>query len=304
MKPRTTLKLLIAGVLSFVLLVGGCAMIQTVPAGHGAVATLFGDVVDRTYEEGLHFPVNPLASWTYYDCRDKSLACPAVEVPTRDQQTSTIDFSVQYRINKASIPAAKSEVGTAEDIVAVKINPNLRSLVRSEGKAVARCEELFDEGVQATMQINLQERLQTKVGDYAIISAVLVRNVNLPTHIKDAIRSKKVREQLGEEQKAELKRYETEQQQKIAEATANRKASEEKAQEIRTLADAEAYEIEQINAALADSPAFIRLRALETLIRVSENPATQIYFLNGDSPDPLPLMHIGAVGSVGSVTPK
>jgi regulator of protease activity HflC (stomatin/prohibitin superfamily) len=301
MYPRTVLKLLIAGVLSFVLLVGGCSLIQTVPAGHGAVATLFGNVIEQTYDDGLHFPVNPLASWTYYDCRDKNLDCPGVQVPTRDQQTSTIDFSVQYRINKAAIPTAKSEIGTAEDIVNVKINPNLRSLVRSEGKAVARCEELFDEGVQARMQVNLQERLQAKVGDYAIISSVLVRNVNLPDHIKDAIKNKKVREQQVEEQKAELKRYETEQQQKIAEAIANRKAAEERAQEIRTLADAEAYEIEQINAALADSPAFIRLRALETLIRVSENPATQIYFLNGDSPDPLPLMHIGAVGSV---TPK
>jgi regulator of protease activity HflC (stomatin/prohibitin superfamily) len=295
------LKLLIAGVLSFVLLVGGCAMIQTVPAGHGAVATLFGNVIEQTYDDGLHFPVNPLASWTYYDCRDKNLDCPGVQVPTRDQQTSTIDFSVQYRINKAEIPAAKSEVGTAEDIVNVKINPNLRSLVRSEGKAVARCEELFDEGVQARMQVNLQERLQVKVGDYAIISSVLVRNVNLPDHIKVAIKNKKVREQQVEEQKAELKRYETEQQQKIAEAIANRKAAEEKAQEIRTLADAEAYEIEQINTALADSPAFTRLRALDTLVKLSENPATQIYFLNGDSPDPLPLMHIGAVGSV---TPK
>ena len=299
MYPRTTLKLLTAGVLSFVLLIGGCALVQTVPAGHGAVATLFGNVVEQTYDDGLHFPVNPLAAWTYYDCRDKSLACPAVEVPTRDQQTSTIDFSVQYRINKTAIPTAKGEVGTAEDIVNVKINPFLRSLVRAEGKAVARCEELFDEGVQAKMQINLQEKLQAKVGDYAIISAVLVRNVQLPDHIKDAIKNKKVREQQVEEQKAELKRYETEQQQKIAEATANRKASEEKAQEIRTLADAEAYEIEKINTALADSPAFIRLRALETLIKVSENPATQIYFLNGDSPDPLPLMHIGAAGSVG-----
>lgn len=301
MYPRTVLKLLIAGVLSLALLVGGCSLVQTVPAGHGAVATLFGNVIEQTYDDGLHFPVNPLASWTYYDCRDKNLDCPGVQVPTRDQQTSTIDFSVQYRINKAAIPTAKSEIGTAEDIVNVKINPNLRSLVRSEGKAVARCEELFDEGVQAKMQVNLQERLQVKVGDYAIISSVLVRNVNLPDHIKDAIKNKKVREQQVEEQKAELKRYETEQQQKIAEAIANRKAAEEKAQEIRTLADAEAYEIEQINEALADSPAFIRLRALETLIRVSENPATQIYFLNGDSPDPLPLMHIGAAGSV---TPK
>lgn len=289
----------VAALMCFVLMIGGCCCVQTIPAGHTGVATLFGNVQEKAYPDGLHFPVNPLLNWTEYDCRDQNLDCPGVQVPTKDQQTSTIDFSVQYRINAGQCPTAKSEVGNVDAIVNVKVVPNMRSLVRAEGKAVDRCEDLFSDAVQATMQANLQERLQKKVGDYAIIDAVLIRNIQLPSHIKEAIKNKKVREQKVEEQKAELARFKTEQEQLIASAEAERRAAEEEAKKIMVLADAEAYEIEKINVALADSPAFIRLRALETLNEISKNPSTQLYFLNGDSPDPLPLMHLG-----GAVAPR
>ena len=39
--------------------------VQQVPAGHVKVATLFGKVQDNVYEEGLHFPVNPLYCLLY-----------------------------------------------------------------------------------------------------------------------------------------------------------------------------------------------------------------------------------------------
>jgi regulator of protease activity HflC (stomatin/prohibitin superfamily) len=292
-----TLKQIIAscvgGMLALALVVGGISTVQTIPAGHVGVATFFGDVVDTVYDEGLQFPVNPLYDWTEYDIREKNLDVPGVSVPTADQQTSTIDISVIYSINPPACLAAKSDVGRAEDIVNVKISPNLRSLVRSEGKAVSRCEDLFLDTIQTNMQVNLTNNLQEKVGKYATIKSVLVRNIALPGHIVEAIKNKKVREQRAEEQKAELERYRTEQEQKVAQAKAEREAAEEEAIKKRTLADAEAYEIEKVNEALASSPAYIRLRALETLSDMADDPATKIYFLDGDSPDPLPLMHIG-----------
>lgn len=278
------------------LLIGGCSCVQTIPAGHVGVPTLFGNVVEQSYDEGLHFPTNPLYSWTEYDCREKTVKIDGVQVPTKDQQSSRIDFSIQYRLNKAAMVQARGELGTAEDIINVRVTPNIRSLVRSEGKAVVRCEELYDETVQSKMQTDLQARLQEKVGDYVLVTAVLIRDIQLPTHIQDAIRNKKVREQKAEEQKAELARFRTEQEQKVAQAAAEREAAEEEAKKKMVLADADAYEITKVNEALANSPAFIRLEAVKTLEAISKNPATQIYFLNGDSPDPLPLMHLGEVG--------
>ncbi|NNF51046.1 MAG: prohibitin family protein, partial [Gammaproteobacteria bacterium] len=72
-----------------------------------------------------------------------------------------------------------------------------------------------------------------------------------------------------------------------------RRASEEKATQVRILADAKAYEIEKINRAIANNPAYIQLQALESLKSISKDPASKVYFINGDSPMPLPLMHLG-----------
>ena len=90
-----------------------------------------------------------------------------------------------------------------------------------------------------------------------------------------------------------LERFRTEQQQKIAQAQAERVAAEEEAARLRVLADARAYEIEKINEAVGNNPNYIKLQSLKALEAISSDPASKLYFLNGDSPDPLPLMHLG-----------
>ena len=98
-----------------------------------------------------------------------------------------------------------------------------------------------------------------------------------------------------ERQKAELERFRTEQQEKVATAQAERAASEEQAARLRILADAQAYEISEINRAIAGNPAYIQLQSLEALKAISKDPAAKVYFLDGSSPSPLPLMHLGEV---------
>ncbi|MCZ6571040.1 MAG: hypothetical protein O7B23_12855 [Deltaproteobacteria bacterium] len=66
--------------------------------------------------------------------------------------------------------------------------------------------------------------------------------------------SSRGREQAVQRQKAELERFRTEQLQKVASAEAERLAAEEEAKRIRIQADARAYEIAQINKAIARSP--------------------------------------------------
>lgn len=283
----------VVGVAGLFLLVLGLNCVKTVEAGYVSVATYFGDVQDNVYTEGMTFPVNPLLCFSDYDVREKALDVPKIPMPTRDQQTSFIDVSVIYNINATACPAAKSDVGMAADIVNVKVAPNLRSLLRSEGKAVSRCEDLFSETVQETMQANLQTNLQARVGKYATIKAVLIRNIELPKHILDAIKNKKVREQQAEEQKAKLLQFKTEMEEKEVQAAAEKAAAKEKAEQVRILADAQAYEITKITEAIADSPAYIQLEALKTLGEISKDPASKMYFMDGKSTMPLPLLHMG-----------
>lgn len=266
---------------------------QSIPAGHVAVATLFGEVQPIHFTEGLKIPVNPLYQWHFYDVRQKTHS-ETSNVPSQDQLQTKIDVSVQYRVVGHQTPSILKETGTINDVLAVHIVPKLRSQIREQGKTIRRAEDFFLEETQNTLQIALLEGLKDYLGTKGVaIEAVLIRDITLPPFITKAIESKKEREQEVEKQKAELKRYDTEQQQKIALAIAEKDAASAEAEKRRLLADARAYEITTINEAIGKNPNYVKLQALEALQAISKDPAAKIYFLNGDSPSPLPLMHLG-----------
>ena len=268
---------------------------QSIPAGHVAVATLFGEVQPIHFTEGLKIPVNPLYQWHFYDVRQKTHS-ETSNVPSQDQLQTKIDVSVQYRVVGHQTPSILKETGTINDVLAVHIVPKLRSQIREQGKTIRRAEDFFLEETQNTLQIALLEGLKDYLGTKGVaIEAVLIRDITLPPFITKAIESKKEREQEVEKQKAELERYDTEQQQKIALAIAEKDAASAEAEKRRLLADARAYEITTINEAIGKNPNYVKLQALEALQAISKDPAAKIYFLNGDSPSPLPLMHLGDV---------
>ncbi len=276
-----------------ILILTGSRFYVTVPVGHVAVATFFGRVVDKPYGAGLHFPVNPLYSWYLYDVRHKTHT-ESVSIPSQDQLTTQVDVSVQYQIIPEMTPRILRETGTSEQLVNVHLIPRLRSLLREEGKTIKKAEEFFLEETQKKFQSEVLERLRTLLEPKGLrIEAVLLRDIRLPSFIVRAIEQKKEREQAAEKQKAELERFKTEQMQKVVQAEAERKAAEEMARKMKIMAEAKAYEIERINKAIAGSPAYIQLKALEALEKISKDPAAKIYFINGDSPRPLPLMHMG-----------
>ena len=271
----------------------GSSLYQQVPAGYVAVATLFGEVQSDPYEEGLHIPVNPFYEWFLYDVRQKSHLEEA-NVPSQDQLQTKIQVSVQFRLMNEMAPKILQETGAAQDVLRVHIVPKLRSLLREQGKAIKRAEDFFLEETQQNMQMSLVEGLRDYLGAKGVnVGAVLIRDISLPPFIIKAIESKKEREQEVEKQKAELLRFETEQQQKVALAKAESEAATEQAAKLRVLADAQAYEIEKINNAIGNNPNYVKLQALEALKAISKDPASKIYFMDGDSPSPLPLMNIG-----------
>jgi regulator of protease activity HflC (stomatin/prohibitin superfamily) len=271
----------------------GSSLYQKVPAGYVGVATLFGEVQSNPYEEGLHIPVNPFFEWYLYDVRQKSHLEEA-NVPSQDQLQTKIQVSVQFRLEKTGVPMILKETGTAADVLIVHIVPKLRSLLREQGKPIKRAEDFFLEKTQQNMQTSLLAGLQDYLYSKGVnVGAVLIRDISLPPFIIKAIESKKEREQEVEKQKAELERFATEQQQKVALAKAENEAATEQAAKMMILADAQAYEIEKINTAIGSNPNYVKLQALEALKAISKDPASKIYFMNGDSPSPLPLMNIG-----------
>ena len=284
----------VIGVLLVLMFWFGSSMYQKVPAGYVGVATLFGEVKKEPFEEGLHVPVNPFYEWYFYDVRQKSHLEEA-NVPSQDQLQTKIQVSVQFRLQGENAPKILQETGQAQDVLIVHIVPKLRSLMREQGKTIRRAEDFFLEETQQNMQTSLLEGLKDYLGSKGVsVEAVLIRDISLPPFIIKAIESKKEREQEVEKQKAELERFTTEQQQKVELAKAESEAAEEQALKKRLLADAQAYEIEKINTAIGDNPNYVKLQALEALKAISKDPASKIYFMDGNSPSPLPLMNIGS----------
>ena len=203
-------------------------------------------------------------------------------------------MSIKFRINGGDAPRMLQETGTFEDAVRVQIQPKLRSVVREQGKSVVRAEDFFLQETQENLQTAIFDSMSTYLSPRGITCLdILIRDINLPSFITRAIESKKEREQEVEKQKAELERFRTEQQQKIAAAQAEREAAELQAEQRKILADAQAYEINKLNDAIAQNPAYVQIQALEALKSISKDSSSKIYFLNGESPTPLPLMNMG-----------
>ncbi len=199
-----------------------------------------------------------------------------------------------FYIDGSMAPEILQNTGDANSAVRVHLIPKLRSALRDQGKSIKRAEDFFLEETQDKLQVALTDTLSVYLAPKGIIvSAVLIRDIQLPPFIVAAIEKKKEREQAVEQERAELERVRTELQQHVARAEAGFQAAEQEAARKRVLADAQAYEITQINKAIARNPAYIQLQSLEALKAISKDPASKIYFMDGSSPSPLPLMHLG-----------
>ena len=286
-------KLAAIAIVALLVLMFGQRFFHSVPAGHVGVAVLFGEVQEDAYPEGLNI-VNPLLTWIDMDVRQDSFKISQLDMPTRDQLLSKVDLSIQWRLDASQAPFIYRDTGDKERIVQVHLHPQARSLIRELGTKIIRAEDLFKDEVREDLAHSLTTGLRKFLGSKGIIiDSVLLRNINLPPVLAEAISRKKEREQEVERERAELERVKLEQEQGVAQAEASRRAAEEDSKRIRILADAKAYEISAINKAASGNVAYIQLQSLEALKEMSKDPATKLYFMDSNSPSPLPLMNIG-----------
>lgn len=239
------------------------SFVITVPAGHVKVATLFGKVQDNIYKEGINI-ANPLYDFTTFDLRQKTLKEEDVGIPAEDKLITQMDVSVQYRTIGDMTPDILRNTGTAEALIDVHMIPKLRSILREQGKGIAVSQDFFKESVQQQLQTSLQQGLSEFLRPKGIaVETVLIRDIVLPEVIRISITETKKREQEVLKQEAELARFATEQNQKVKTAESELQAAKLQAQQIKALADAEAYKIDVVNKTLSRSPNYIELRRVE-----------------------------------------
>lgn len=261
-EPPALKKVLLIGLSLLSILSAILSFVLTVPAGHIKVATLFGEVQNSTFKEGIHF-VNPLLSFTTFDLRQKT-HMETAGIPAEDKLITQMDVSVQYRTIGTMVTDILRNTGTTDSLIEVHLVPKLRSILREQGKGVPTSQDFFKEEVQRKLQQTLQEGLAEFLAPKGIeIESVLIRDVVLPDVIRKSITETKQREQEVLKQQAELERFATEQDQKVKQAESELRAAKLEAEKIKSLADAEAYKINAINKMLAHSPNYIELKRVE-----------------------------------------
>ena len=218
----------------------------TVPAGHNKVATLFGEISDKPYNEGFHI-VNPLLKFHTYDLRVHTETWTKVQVPSQDKLKTSMDISVTFRINPGHTPTMLKETGNLVDVVTKLLTPKVRSLLREAGKTVEKSQDFYLDHIQRELQVFMEDGLTDYMSQKGIVvEAVLFRDITLPQVVTSAVIQTKERQEQLEREKAQLRIVEQQAQQQVKQAEAREQAAKSDANAKRTLADAEAYQIEKL----------------------------------------------------------
>ena len=175
--------------------------VACVPTGHVGVVTVFGRVTGTTMSEGIH-PVNPLARVHELDIKTLEVKERAA-VPSKEGLIMGLEASVLYHLDPARAADVFQKVGTEyRDVLLV---PNLRSAIRAVTAANLASTLYSDarEAVARQILADLQAQVQPRG---VVIENVLLRDLQLPDTLKQAIEAKQQAQQEAQRMEFVLQR--------------------------------------------------------------------------------------------------
>lgn len=200
--------------------------VRQIDAGHVGVVSLFGSVSDRVLTPGLNF-VNPLATVTEVDVKTQNYTMSgvadegqksgddAIRVLTADGLEVIIDLTVLYRVLPSEAPKIYREIGT--DFSDKIVRPITRTRIRDNAvyyDAIALYSTKRDE-FQSRIFKAIEKDFKSR-GMY--LEQLLVRNITLPTSVKQTIESKINAEQEAQKMQFVLQKERQEAERKRVEA--------------------------------------------------------------------------------------
>ena len=187
------------------------SMVKVVPPGHVGVLVFMGKVYGSV-SEGVHL-INPLASMELMSVRTKEVFEHA-EAPSKEGLNVALEVSCLYHLNPAEAANIYRQVGPNYETVVV--NPQFRAAIRGitvnhEAKDLyTSSRELISNEIFQDLETNLGKR-------GIIVETILLRKVDLPKLVVEAINAKLAADQQAqqmrfvldkERQEAERKRIE------------------------------------------------------------------------------------------------
>jgi regulator of protease activity HflC (stomatin/prohibitin superfamily) len=213
------------------------SMIAVVPAGHVGIPIVFGRVQERNLSEGLHL-INPFAqvvsmtvrteTYTMSSVRDEGAVKgdDSITALSADGLMMPLDVTLAYRLVASDAPWLYRSIGP--DFVDKVIRPASRTAVR-ESIAGFTAQEAYSSRRQE-LAMNIDQLLTTRLRDLLtqhddfanrrgfVIEQVMIRNVQLPARVKNAIEEKLEAEQQALRMRFVLEKERQEAQRKAIEA--------------------------------------------------------------------------------------
>jgi regulator of protease activity HflC (stomatin/prohibitin superfamily) len=184
----------------FALMIIGFASscVKQIDAGYVGVEILFGKVQNRVLGSGLHV-INPLVNISELDVRTQNYTMSgvhdegdkqgddAISVLTKDGLEVKLDLSVLYRVNATKAPSIFINIG--RDYTDKIIRPIARTSLRDNAVRFDAIElystkrEMFQQEVFKNIEREFNQR-------GLVLENLLIRNIALPTTVKQTIESK------------------------------------------------------------------------------------------------------------------
>src|SRR5438477_405207 len=210
-RPRGILGLALLVIVALILLAQG--PFRTVPAGHVGVKDFFGSVSTDVLSPGIHL-VLPLTSVQRMSVQTQEIK-EVAEVPSKEGLILYLETSLLFQLDPAKSADIYKTVGS--QYAGTIVEPQFRSAIREitssyEAKALysAEREKIAGEIFALFRRI---------AGDRGIIvQQVLLRKINLPPVVANAIQEKLKREQEAEQMKSVLQKEQQEAERKRIEA--------------------------------------------------------------------------------------
>ncbi len=206
--------------------------VRIIPAGTTGVYHLFGKVKDKELSSGIHFII-PFAQVEKMSIRTeeytmsimyeegKKKGADAISALTKEGLMVDLDITVLYHLMEDKASDVFKNVGT--DYEEKIIRPEIRSGIR---EVVARYEakDIYSDKRQEAAQAILEYLKGTVEPRGIVVESVLLRNVNLPDKLNQAIQAKLEAEQEAQKYDFILEKEEKEAERKRVEAEGQRDA--------------------------------------------------------------------------------
>ena len=230
---RKTIGITILVVIIALIIVIFLSPFTIIPPGHVGVKVLFGKVKSGVLHEGFHI-INPLYNIVKMDTRLQAYTMSvaptegerkgddAIEALTSEGLKVKLDITAWFRLIPEQAPEVYRRIGL--DYVSKVVRPLLRTAIRDIAVKFSA------EDIYSTKRDEFVRRIQERAVELAKgkgieIDRILLRNVQLPKEVEDAINAKITADQEAQKMEFVLEKERKEKERKIIEAEGIREAN-------------------------------------------------------------------------------